>query len=363
MLLEGVVRVGAVNCQEEFMLCRGQGISGYPSLNLYTMQQGTLKFRGRKEEEEILQFLISFLPDRMVDLWAGNLDKFSRSGVTGAKSWLVIYFWDVNFEFYPFPNEFQVMFCDDTSSCMTSSDKRLLGAALDGLTNLGSVDCGLDTDVCDKLRGEKLQDAQLLFFPDGLENVSGKQLSSLIHEFKEIAAEVLEYLPEVTKFTLESFKDMRNRLDNEIGASWLVIFVNGDIGDGLFYKKIPAFIPRQRLGKVDCAELAEVCRDLHITKFPSFAMFKLGGGWELHYGKDNIEDVIQFTRLASQARTMETLVASDFPEVITSGQPVIIDFFAPWCPPCMNFLPEFRKASTIIGGQVSKQIVEYTHDK
>ena len=82
-------------------------------------------------------------------------------------------------------------------------------------------------------------------------------------------------------------------------------------------------------------------------------MFKLGGGWELHYGKDNIEDVIQFTRLASQARTMETLVASDFPEVITSGQPVIIDFFAPWCPPCMNFLPDFRKASTIIGGQVS----------
>ena len=247
----------------------------------------------------------------------------------------------------------QVMFCDNTASCMTSSDKRLLGAALDGLTNLGSVDCGLDTDVCDKLRGDKNQDAQLLFFPAGLEDKSGAPLSSSIHEFKEIAAEVLEYLPEVTKFTQESFKEMRNRLDNEIGASWLVIFVNGDIGDGIFYKKIPAFIPRQRLGKVDCADLAEVCRDLHITKFPSFAMFKLGGGWELHYGKDNIEDVIQFTRLASQARTMETLVASDFPEVIASGQPVIIDFFAPWCPPCMNFLPEFRKASTIIGGQVT----------
>ena len=89
VLLEGVVRVGAVNCQEEFMLCRGQGISGYPSLNLYTMQHGTTKFRGRKEEEEILQFLVSFLPDRMVDLWAGNLDKFARPGLSGAKSWLV----------------------------------------------------------------------------------------------------------------------------------------------------------------------------------------------------------------------------------------------------------------------------------
>ena len=167
------------------------------------------------------------------------------------------------------------MFCDDTASCMTSSDKRLLGAALDGLTSLGSVDCGLDTDVCDKLRGEDHQEAQLLFFPDGLEDSSRTPMTSSIHDFKEIAAEVLENLPEVTKLTEESFREMRKRLDNEIGASWLVIFVNGDTGDGLHYKKIPAFIPRQRLGKVDCAELAEVCRDLHITKFPSFAMFKV----------------------------------------------------------------------------------------
>ena len=66
------------------------------------------------------------------------------------------------------------------------------------------------------------------------------------------------------------------RLYTEVGPSWLIHFVNGDIGDGLHYKKISAFIPRQRLGKVDCDALAEVCRDLFITKFPSFALFKLG---------------------------------------------------------------------------------------
>ena len=76
--------------------------------------------------------------------------------------------------------------------------------------------------------------------------------------------------------------------------------------------------------------------------------------------KDNVEDVVQFTRLASQARTMETLLGSDFPDIITSGQPVIIDFFAPWCPPCMNFLPEFRRASTMIGGQVAFGTVDCT---
>ena len=46
---------------------------------------------------------------------------------------------------------------------MSDSDKRLLGAMLDGLTNLGSVDCDLDQDVCDQLRGDH-DTAQVLFF-------------------------------------------------------------------------------------------------------------------------------------------------------------------------------------------------------
>lgn len=33
--LEGVIRFGAVNCQEEWNLCRRQGIQSYPSLVFY----------------------------------------------------------------------------------------------------------------------------------------------------------------------------------------------------------------------------------------------------------------------------------------------------------------------------------------
>ena len=33
--LEGVVRIGAINCQEDWSLCQHQGIHGYPSLVLY----------------------------------------------------------------------------------------------------------------------------------------------------------------------------------------------------------------------------------------------------------------------------------------------------------------------------------------
>ena len=53
-----------------------------------------------------------------------------------------------------------------------------------------------------------------------------------------------------------------------------------------------------------------------------------------------------------QARMLRTLVHSDFQDIIDDGTPVFIVFFAPWCPACMNLLPEFRKASILTGGSV-----------
>lgn len=33
--LDGVIRIGAVNCEDEWMLCRQQGIRSYPTLVMY----------------------------------------------------------------------------------------------------------------------------------------------------------------------------------------------------------------------------------------------------------------------------------------------------------------------------------------
>ena len=33
--LEGVIRIGAVNCEEDWVLCRQEGIRSYPSLLIY----------------------------------------------------------------------------------------------------------------------------------------------------------------------------------------------------------------------------------------------------------------------------------------------------------------------------------------
>ena len=37
--LDGVIRIGAVNCEDDWMLCRQQGIRSYPSLVFYPKVQ------------------------------------------------------------------------------------------------------------------------------------------------------------------------------------------------------------------------------------------------------------------------------------------------------------------------------------
>ena len=145
-----------------------------------------------------------------------------------------------------------------------------------------------------------------------------------------------------------------------MGPACLVQFLHGAGGQSQEYKKLVPLLPRVRVARMDCSSSHPVCDQLHISRFPTFVMFKLGGAMEVHYGKPGLQEVGQFGRLSSQARTMETLAAGDFPEILAAGGGVFIDFFAPWCPPCMSLLPEFRKASTFIGGQITFGTVDCT---
>lgn len=96
-------------------------------------------------------------------------------------------------------------------------------------------------------------------------------------------------------------------------------------------------------------------------------MMKPTGGHELHYGRSsNAHDVAAFAR-AAQGHSMRVLSADEFEQLIISpstapdgvtvrcaqylsrsqayAQMWLVDFFAPWCPPCQKLLPEVRKAS------------------
>ncbi|PNF40485.1 hypothetical protein B7P43_G08182 [Cryptotermes secundus] len=113
-------------------------------------------------------------------------------------------------------------------------------------------------------------------------------------------------------------------------------------------KKLPALLPDMRLGKVHCGRWAALCQELHIARYPLFAVFKLGGGHEIHHGRETAHDVANFARDSSAAPNVRVLAPPEFPDLIHGSHGSgawLVDFYAPWCPPCLRLLPELRKAS------------------
>ena len=138
---------------------------------------------------------------------------------------------------------------------------------------------------------------------------------------------------------------IRLKLEDDLGSPWLIRFVFGADGTSEEHKKLPSLLGgKVKFGRLDCSKHPEVCQEL-LVKRPAFVVFKLGGGYEFHFGREDPVDVAEFARVSAEARNMKTLLSSDFPEVVEDGQAVFVDFFAPWCPPCLNLLPEYRKVS------------------
>ena len=127
---------------------------------------------------------------------------------------------------------------------------------------------------------------------------------------------------------------------------WLLELAD-DLAPSLELVRLPALLASMSFARLDCVALAHLCRQLHVTKFPAFVLFKpasRGGGHELFHGRATAHRVAAFARDAA-ACSLSALGPDEFPAALRDGRPRVVDFFAPWCPPCMRLLPELRKAS------------------
>ncbi|KAK6044270.1 hypothetical protein COOONC_18225 [Cooperia oncophora] len=104
-------------------------------------------------------------------------------------------------------------FCDRSDSCLSSVNRRKLAAMLDGLVNVGSIDCSPrgDSALCDRLdvtSGVRYYPAQKV------DKDHAKVMSSL--DPKELLEEVLSYVDDLDEI---EEKDLHELIGN-LHSSW-----------------------------------------------------------------------------------------------------------------------------------------------
>ncbi|GBM21766.1 DnaJ subfamily C member 10 [Araneus ventricosus] len=321
---EGVLQIGAVNCEEDWMLCRQQNIYSYPSLILYPLKE---KYQGSRDLTSMVDYVLQHLPDNIIKLTSHYFSQIVSMEETASQPWLIIT-------------------CKNTKGCLDSDEIKKLGVILKDLVKVAEVEKNTDEKICEFINCH----APVSFYFDLNTENPEKNISLHEVEVSEIVKTVLSKLPEPEDYSEESFKEMITTMKNLASSPRLLHFTDKmkSSESNIDLKRLKAILPEVVLGNFDCGKYPSTCAELYLQKFPTFLLFKPNGGYEFHYGRVTAYDVARFVREALPSQVY-TLTPSDFPRVTESGQSWFIDFFAPWCPPCMQFLPQWRKASQSSG--------------
>lgn len=333
--LEGVVRIGAVNCEEDWMLCRNENIWSYPSLILYPQK---IKYQGSRETEHMVEYVLKQLPNKFIKLSSSNFDSIIKQNVL---PWLI-------------------SFCLGKQECLFKDDLKKFSIKMDGLVNVAEVDCHQQNTLCEKLDIK----SGVAFFPSLSSSDYKYQVIAGVDD-KDLAHEVLQLLPDALEISEEKYKEIIKNLKQNTEKSWLIYFKKeeNNISDKSInreMKRLSALLPDVKMGQLDCSVNSQTCKNLYIQKYPTFIIFKTGGSYEIYHGRTNSHDIATFVR-ESLTSFVETLGPDVFPnDIIVKNQPWLIDFYAPWCPPCMHLLPEIRKTSRIMRNKIRFGTIDCT---
>uniref|UniRef100_A0A8C9DBJ1 DnaJ homolog subfamily C member 10 n=2 Tax=Panthera TaxID=9688 RepID=A0A8C9DBJ1_PANLE len=281
--VDGLLRIGAVNCGDDRMLCRMKGVNSYPSLFMFRSGMAAVKYHGDRSKESLVNFAMQHVRSTVTELWTGNFVNSIETAFAAGVGWLIT-------------------FCSKGGDCLTSQTR----LRLSGMLFLHSLDA------------------------------------------KEIYLEIMHNLPD---FELLSANTLEDRLAHH---RWLLFFNFGkhENSNDPELKKLKTLLKSEHIqvGKFDCSSAPDICSNLYVFQ-PCLAVFKGQGTkeYEIHHGKKILYDILAFAKESVNSH-VTTLGPQNFPA--NDKEPWLVDFFAPWCPPCRALLPELRKASKHLYGQL-----------
>ncbi|PNI86684.1 DNAJC10 isoform 1 [Pan troglodytes] len=281
--VDGLLRIGAVNCGDDRMLCRMKGVNSYPSLFIFRSGMAPVKYHGDRSKDSLVSFAMQHVRSTVTELWTGNFVNSIQTAFAAGIGWLIT-------------------FCSKGGDCLTSQTR----LRLSGMLFLNSLDA------------------------------------------KEIYLEVIHNLPD---FELLSANTLEDRLAHH---RWLLFFHFGknENSNDPELKKLKTLLKNDHIqvGRFDCSSAPDICSNLYVFQ-PSLAVFKGQGTkeYEIHHGKKILYDILAFAKESVNSH-VTTLGPQNFPA--NDKEPWLVDFFAPWCPPCRALLPELRRASNLLYGQL-----------
>ncbi|CAH1183258.1 unnamed protein product [Phaedon cochleariae] len=322
--LEGVIRVAAVNCEDDYNLCYQLSIESYPTLLYYEKESHLyegIKYVGDRSVEALEEYVLSNL---QVDIEQITTEKW---GQVETEQWLLF------------------LCPDESSNCPEKKTMIKLAASLEGLLSVGLI---TDEELCKKISESQ---SIVMWMPQkfnpndssspiiGLYNIEGS-------DARDILENVLGKLPNPETIDEDKFKEIRSNLRSELQKPWLLCFYLGPATDlNLQLKRLPPLIPNINIGLVHCGKSSVLCSSLHVVRYPTWGVLKVGGAFELHQGRDILYEIANFAKDSVKTTNLHALSPADFKNLIQEGSPWFIDWYAPWCPPCRRMLPELRKAS------------------
>lgn len=243
--LDGAIKIGAVNCMDDWALCNEQQIQSFPSLVMYPKKQ---RFNDVKTIDNLIKFALSFASGNVHDL--SSPDRYQNQlNKNLSRPWLISYCLptggqdtdneDINYEL----------------NCLEESVLRKLAIMLHRLVRVASINCNKKTareNLCPRLKPNLA--TPVLFYSKGLPNISLSaddpsftNIPITTSNYKLIVEAVLSYLPDIRELDESEFEtvlaNLREKSKQE--KPWLIQFVNQEATasqQDLDLKKLPALL-------------------------------------------------------------------------------------------------------------------------